>query len=380
VSLPLGSAPPTTTRGGGVRVLVAPDGFGGVLSAAEVAEAVGDGWRRARPGDEVRLLPLSDGGEGLLDVVAAEGDRLVDAEVAGPHGHPVRAPLLLRRDGTAIVESARACGLALVPPERRSPMPATTYGVGQLIDRARELDARRVVVGLGGSASVDGGTGALNGLGFRLRVEDGSGLKVGGADLHRVRRVEPTWVGDFSGVRVVLLADVDATLSEAAPMFGPQKGATPEQVAGLDQALSVWADVAERDLAGGRRLRDEPGSGAAGGLGFGLAAGLGATLVDGAAGAGELVGLEDALGEADLVVTGEGRLDLTSLRGKVVGHLLRRAGELAIPLHAVVGVADPAVGHVLTGIEEASPEGPGPDPAGDVVEAAHRLAHAVSSP
>jgi glycerate 2-kinase len=361
-----------------VRVVIAPDGFGGVLPASEVAEAIAEGWHRARPADQLDLLPLSDGGEGLLDVLAREGDTMLEVEVAGPHGHPLHAPVLLREDGTAVIESALACGLALVPQERRTPMPATTYGVGQLIEAARGAGAQRILVGLGGSASVDGGTGALNGLGFRLRVEDGSGLKIGGADLHRVRRVEPTWVADLAGIDVELLADVDVVLADAAPLFGPQKGATPEQVEQLAQALETWADVAERDLdAAG--VRSRPGAGAAGGLGFGLAAGLAAPLRDGAARVAELVGLGQALADADLVVTGEGRLDATSLRGKVIGHLLRRAEARSLPVLAVVGAADRDAADALTDVAEASPDGPGQDPYGDAVGAAVSLAERAAA-
>lgn len=365
-----------------MRVVVAPDGFGGVLTAREAAEAIAAGWRHARPGDELTLRPLADGGEGLLDVVARPQDTWLDVEVAGPHGHPVTTQLLLRDDGTAVVESARACGLDLVPTSHRNPMPATTYGVGQLVAHACQAGASRVVVGLGGSATVDGGTGALNGLGFRLRVADGSGLKVGAADLHRVRRVESTWVANLRGVAVELLADVDVSLAEAARLFGPQKGASPEQVDQLDEALGIWADVAERDLADGRRLREEPGAGAAGGLGFGLAAGLSAPLVPGAAAVAELVGLPDALRRADVVVTGEGRLDRTSSRGKVVGHLLRRTSELGVPLYGVVGVAEPGAETGLAGLEAASPgdRGPGDDPAADVAAAAARVAADLGAP
>lgn len=366
-------------KGAAVRVVIAPDGFGGVLPASQVAAAIAEGWRRVRPGDELDLRPLSDGGEGLLDVLGGDPPTTLEVEVAGPHGHPLTAPVLLTAEDTAVVESALACGLALVPPERRSPMPATSYGVGQLIDAARGAGARRILVGLGGSASVDGGTGALNGLGFRLRVEDGSGLKVGGADLHRVRRVEPTWVADFRGVEVELLADVDVALAEAATLFGPQKGASAQQVAQLDEALRVWADVAERDLGapGARRL---PGAGAAGGLGLGLAVGLDAPLSDGAARVAELVGLPEAIADADLVVTGEGRLDATSLRGKVVGHLRGLAARHGVGLRAVVGVATAPAADALDDVEAASFDGPGGDPRADAVAAAARLAERVGGP
>jgi glycerate 2-kinase len=363
-----------------VRVLIAPDDFKGTLSAERAAGAIAAGWRRRRPDDELVVLPLSDGGDGLLEVVRREGDRIVEVEVAGPHSHPRWARLLLGSDGTAVVESALACGLRLVPGDRRNPMPATTWGVGQLIDAAREAGARRVLVGLGGSASIDGGTGALSGLGFRLRIEDGSGLKVGAHDLGRVRDAGRDWVADFAGVEVVLLADTDARLDEAAGLYGPQKGATPEQVDALGQALRTWADVAERDLAAGRRVREQAGSGAAGGLGFGLAAGLGARLESGAAAVGRRVGLEDEVVAADLVVTGEGRLDATSSRGKVIGHLTALAAAHGRPLAAVVGAAEAAAAGDLAAVVEASPTGSGPDPEGEVVEAATRLAEAPPSP
>lgn len=358
-----------------VKVVVAPDGFGGTLSARAAAEAIAEGWSAARPGDELRVVPLSDGGEGLLDAIATADDTWVTTEVVGPHGHPVQAALLLRADGTAVVESARACGLSLLPPERRSPMPATTYGVGELLDAAREAGARRILVGLGGSATVDGGAGALTGLGYRLRVEDGSGLKVGGEELHRIRRVERGWAADWRGTEVVLLADVTTTLLDAARVFGPQKGADAAEVAALTHALGIWADVAERDLTAGQRYRDLAGSGAAGGLGFGLACALGARFVPGAATVADLQGLSAALAAADLVVTGEGRLDATSASGKVVGHVAELARETDVRSAGIVGSID-TTGRLprLDQLEAAAQDGPGPDPAGEVAEAARRLA------
>jgi glycerate 2-kinase len=364
-----------------VRIIVAPDGFGGTLSAREAAEAIAEGWRRARPDDELVRIPLSDGGEGLLDAIASTSDTWLTTEVAGPQGHPVDAALLLREDGSAVIESAQACGLALVPHERRTPLVATTYGVGQLLDAAREAGARRIVVGLGGSATVDGGTGALTGLGFRLRVGDGSGLKIGGAELHRVRRVEHGWSGDWSGIEVVLLADVTTRLLDAARVFGPQKGASRDDVEQLTEALGIWADVAERDLAGPGRYREVPGSGAAGGLGFGLACALGARFAPGAATVAELQGLPAALQGADLLVSGEGRLDATSGQGKVVGHVADLARAAGVRATAVVGSVDRTTAGAadaelpdLELIEEAAPAGPGEDPAAEVAEAARRLA------
>lgn len=358
-----------------VKVVVAPDGFGGTLTAREVAAAIVEGWRRVRPGDDLVCVPMSDGGEGLVDVVATADDTWVTTEVAGPHGHPVDAAFLLRPDGNAVIETAQACGLHLVPADRRTPRLATTYGVGQMLDAARDVGATRLLVGLGGSASVDGGTGALNGLGLRLTVADGSGLKIGAEDLHRVHAVTWGWAGDWDGIEVVLLADVEARLDDAAPVFGPQKGASPEEITGLTEALRTWADVAERELPGGVR-RDDPGTGAAGGLGFGLGRALtGARFERGVDVVADLVGLDDALADADLVVTGEGRLDATSFGTKVVGAVRERALAIEVPVAAVVGAVADGAGTGGIDVEQASPEGPGIEPAADVVAAAERLAH-----
>lgn len=310
-----------------MHVLVAPDSMGGRLSAPEVAAAIVAGWRRVRPDDDITTSPMSDGGEGLLEVLHGPDDRAVAVEVAGPLGRPSQAWFGLAPDGTAVVESAMACGLHLVEPDTRDPLRATTFGVGQLLDAAREAGARRVLVGLGGSATVDGGAGALAGLGFRLRVADGSGLKVGAADLGMVAGIERGWCDDgWDDVEVVLLADVRTRLAGAARAFGPQKGATPDVVDQLEEALQRWATVVARDLQA-PGLAAEPGSGAAGGLGFGLAAGLGATLRAGAAEVADAVGLDAQLAAADLVITGEGRLDASSFDGKVVGEVLARASD-----------------------------------------------------
>jgi glycerate 2-kinase len=359
-----------------VRVVIAPDGFGGSLTASEAADAIATGWRRHRPDDELVTVPLSDGGEGLLDVVAGPRDTWVTVEVAGPQGHPVDAAFLLREDGSAIVESARACGLHLVPEDRRTPRLATTYGVGQLLDAAREHGARRILLGLGGSATVDGGAGALTGLGFRLTVADGSGLKIGAEDLGRVAGAAPGWAADWSGTEVVLLADVRTRLLDAGRLFGPQKGATEEELPMLTAALGAWAEVAERDLAGVTH-RDEDGTGAAGGLGFGLRCALPRTsLAVGVDVVAELVGLDEQLRGADLVVTGEGRLDATSTGTKVVPAVVTRARAAGVDIAAVVGAVRAPTPAELVDLEvvAASPDGPGPDPGAQVADAAARLA------
>lgn len=337
-----------------MQVVIAPDGMGGRLPASEVAAALARGWQRERPDDRVVQVPMSDGGEGLLEVLGGADDRVETVEVAGPRGHPVDAPVLLRPDGTAVVESARACGLALLAPEWRDPLHTTTYGVGELLDAARVLGARRVLVGLGGSATVDGGAGALTGLGFRLRVADGSGLKVGGGELHRIDRIERTWVDpDWPDVDVELLADVRTPLSEAARTFGPQKGASPEGVEQLEASLRAWARVAGRDL-GVPDLPAQAGTGAAGGLAFGLSAGLGAQIVPGAPRVADQLGLHTTVRDADLVVTGEGRVDATSWQGKVVGEVHQRARASQVPVALAAGIADDAtIPRDVVGVERA---------------------------
>lgn len=320
-----------------MQVLVAPDSMGGRQAARDVATAIAEGWRGVRPGDDVTILPLSDGGEGLLDVLHGPEHEVVRVEVAGPLGRPQDAWISLRDDGTAVVESAMACGQHLVADDARDPLRATTFGVGELLDAARVAGARRVLVGLGGSATVDGGAGALSGLGFRLRVADGSGLKVGAADLGRIHSIDRGWCDPaWDDVDVVLLADVRTPLTGAASVFGPQKGATPDAVARLEEALARWSEVVARDLQA-TGLAARPGAGAAGGLGFGLAAGLAGTITSGVTAVADMVDLDGPLAAADLVVTGEGRLDATSFDGKVVGEVLERATAAGRDVAVVAG-------------------------------------------
>lgn len=354
-----------------MKVVIAPDSFGGTLSAPDAARAIAAGWARERPEDELVHVPMSDGGEGLLDVLGAvQGGQRQSVEVAGPLGHPRDAAWLLLEDGTAVIASEEACGLRHVPPERRTPLRTTTWGVGQLLDAARGAGASRILLGLGGSATVDGGAGAVTALGWRVTVADGSGLKVGGADLHRVAAIADGWQADWSGVAIELLADVRTVLLDAPARFGPQKGAGAEEVPRLEAALRRWAEVVERDLDR-PGLRGVAGTGAAGGLGFGLAAALDARFVSGVDRVADLAGLATALHGADLVVTGEGRLDATSAEGKVVGSLLDRAGRT--PVMAVVGGVTERPGG-LTDVEASAPDGPGPDPTAEVAAAAARLA------
>lgn len=321
-----------------MRVVLAPDSFSGTLSAIAAATAMAEGWQSARPGDDVRVVPMSDGGEGLLAVVehALPDAQRQPAEVADARGYAIDAEWLLLSDGTALVESAQACGLTQLAPDRRDPRLATTYGVGQLIAAALNAGVRRVIVGLGGSATVDGGAGAATALGHRLLRGDGNGVKVGGEYLTDLDRIV---AGPVPEVPVIAAADVDAPLlgpDGAVAGFAAQKGAGANDAEVLEQALTTLADVAERDLNGGP-WRDAPGAGAAGGLGFGLMAFLGAHLRSGADYVTGLVALDVAISTADLVVTGEGALDAWSLRGKVPGAVADLAEKLGCPVYAVVG-------------------------------------------
>jgi glycerate kinase len=321
-----------------VRVVIAPDSFGGTLGATAAAEAIAAGWRRAAPHDDLALLPVADGGTGFVDVLhTALGGTLHEEPVTGPFGDPVPAAWL-RVGDTAYVESAAACGLHLVPTEQRTPDTAgrvTTRGVGELVAAARDDGVAEVVVGLGGSATTDGGSGLLAALGVVAVDAAGVPLPPGGAALARCARLDGT--PDLRGVSLVAAADVDNPLLGtygAAAVFGPQKGADGAVVAALDAALATFADV----LAAAFRadVRDEPGAGAAGGLGGALLA-LGARRVSGADLVRELTGLDAALEGAGLAVSGEGSFDWQSLRGKLVTAVARSAAARGVPCVVLAG-------------------------------------------
>ena len=317
-----------------MRVVVAPDSFKGTLGAAAAAEALAAGWRAERPDDEVLTLPLADGGEGTLEALGHDvpDDCWRSAEVSGPDGRPVQAAWLLLPDGTAVVEMARAAGLPLL--ERPDPLGATTRGLGELLAAVvADPGVHRVLLTLGGSATTDGGTGALSALGARFLDADGAELPPGGGALARLDRVDLTALTPPTVGGVQCLVDVTAPLLGplgAAGQFGPQKGAAPDQVAALDAALARLADLLGGD-------REAPGAGAAGGTAYGFAACWGAQFVSGAQAVAAAAGLDEALAGAALVVTGEGQFDAQSLRGKVVGDLVDRAGRAGVPVAVVAG-------------------------------------------
>ena len=314
-----------------VRVLVAPDKFKGTLTAAEAVAAIATGWCRARPTDEVDGLPMADGGEGTLDALTAalDGERLM-ATVTGPRGHPVAASFGVADAGPdrlGIVEMAQASGLQLLAPERRSPMVATTFGTGELIAAVCGARVDEVVVAVGGSATNDGGAGMAQALGVRLLDERGEPIRRGAAGLLDLVRIDVSTLDRVvAETRVLVAADVDNPLTGpagASAVFGPQKGASAGEIAVLDRALAHLAAVIERDLA--IDVRALPGAGAAGGLAAGLVAFLGARVRRGAEVVMDVVGFERRLAAADVVVTGEGRLDRSSLGGKVPHAVIERA-------------------------------------------------------
>jgi glycerate kinase len=326
-----------------VRVLVAPDKFKGTLTAEEAADAIARGWRRADPGAEVETVPMADGGEGTLDaLVAALGGRRHRVTVSGPLGDPVEAEFAVAaapEGRLGIVEMARASGLALVAPGRRAPKRATSQGTGELILSACRMGVGHVLVCIGGSATNDAGAGMAQALGVRLLDAAGRDLRPGGAALLELHRIDAT--GMDPAVRradFVVATDVDNPLvgpRGASAVYGPQKGASEEDVAVLDKALGHFAAVVHRDL--GIDVRHIPGAGAAGGLGAGLVAFVGARLRPGVQVVMEAVGLEQRMARADLVVTGEGKFDRQSLHGKAPAGVLRLAAELGVPAIVLCG-------------------------------------------
>lgn len=332
-----------------MRVLMAPDKFKGTLTAPAVAAALGTGWRRARPQDEIEELPVADGGDGTLaTLVAALGGEVRTAKVTGPLGDPVEAEFGLVRtsDGIeGIVEMARASGLDLVAQSRRDPLRATTRGTGELIREAVEAGATKVLVCIGGSATNDAGAGMAQALGVRLLDASGADLPPGAAALHRLGRIDLTGLDARVAKASVLVAcDVDNPLTGprgASAVFGPQKGASPQDVAFLDRCLGRFSTVAGRDL--GLDLRGVEGAGAAGGMGAGLIAFLGARLRPGFDLVADALDLRSRLDEADLAVTGEGRFDVQSLYGKAPAGVLRLALETGTRAIVVAGQVEEGV-------------------------------------
>ena len=328
-----------------MRVVVAPDSFGGALDSVGVAAAIATGWLKARPNDEVLRRPMADGGEGTLAAVAdalGDGAERRTIETTDPLGRPISADWLLLGDGhDAFIEMAAASGLARLSADERTPQnagAASTRGTGELIRAALDAGVERITIGLGGSATTDGGSGLLRALGGRF-IGDGGDLPEGGAALARLERIDTSALDPRLGeVKIVIASDVTNPLCGprgAAATYGPQKGADETTVAALDAALATYGRAIEQ--ATGRLVADLPGAGAAGGTTAGLIGLARATVRPGVEVVAELVGLAEALETADLVITGEGRADEQTLQGKTAMGVATLARPRATPVALLCG-------------------------------------------
>jgi glycerate kinase len=328
-----------------MQILIAPDSFKESLSALAVAQAIEAGWREIFPEARYRLLPMADGGEGTVQaLVDATGGRLREAMVTGATGRRIAAGYgLAADDSLAVIEMAAASGLEAVPPAERDPRGATSYGTGELIADALDAGARRFVIGLGGSATNDGGAGMLQALGVRLVDADGRDLPRGGAALARLHRIDASGLdARIAQCRIDVACDVTNPLlgpRGASAVFGPQKGATSGMVAELDGCLRRLAEALRRDL--GQDVAEVPGTGAAGGMGAALLAVLGAKLRPGSEVVAEALGLDAAVREADLVITGEGRTDGQTIHGKAPIGVARVAARHGVPVIGLSGALTP---------------------------------------
>lgn len=363
-----------------IRIVIAPQEFKGTLTAEEAAQAMAEGVRRAAPDAAIEEIPLADGGPGTVRaILTASGGERRTARVQGPMDEPVEAAWGLLANGTAVIEMAAAAGLVMVPPDRRDPRRATTFGVGELILAALDAGCARIIIGMGGSATNDGGAGMAQALGVRLLDAGGSELGRGGAALAGLARIDTSGIDRrLRGVAVVAATDVQNPLcgpTGASAVYGPQKGAEPQAVDELDRALRNYAAVIRRDV--GVDVESLPGAGAAGGLGAGLAAFLGAEIRSGIEIIADVVRLRERLAGADAMLTGEGRLDGQTGFGKTVAGALATADEAGVPVIVVPGSLGPgweAVASRAAAVEPVSAGGTviAGDPAEGLTEATDR--------
>ncbi|HEV8228853.1 MAG TPA: glycerate kinase [Candidatus Limnocylindria bacterium] len=374
------------------RVLIAPQSFKGSADAVAVASAIARGLRRVWPRAECVELPLADGGEGTVRaLVRATGGETRHARARDPLGREIDAEWGVLGDRTtAVVEMAAASGLPLLRQDERDPRVTSTHGTGDLILAAAASGAQRVVIGIGGSATNDGGSGMARAFGYRFLDAHGADLPEGGAALARLARIEGQTDPRLIRPAIDVACDVRNPLlgpEGATAVYGPQKGATPEMIRALEAALTRYADVVERFV--GRNVRDVPGAGAAGGLGAGLIAFVDARLVSGALLVLDAVGFDRRLVGADLVVTGEGRIDGQSVYGKLTHAVTQAAKRRGVPVVAVAGII--GAGHEAmrdAGIERIETLANGADdrdaamrdPLPRIEAAAERLARARAAP
>ncbi|WP_109077859.1 glycerate kinase [Aggregatibacter kilianii] len=324
-----------------MKIVIAPDSFKESLTALEVASAIETGFKRVFPDAEYVKLPMADGGEGTVQsLVDATGGKLVEYDVVAPLGNAVQSFFGLSGDGkTAIIEMAAASGLHLVDPEQRNPLNTTSYGTGELIKHALDLGVQHIILGIGGSATNDGGVGMLQALGIRFLDAQQQEIGYGGAQLANIAQIEMTNLDPrLAQVHIEVACDVNNPLCGergASAIFGPQKGATPDMVAQLDAALAHFAEIAQRDC--GKNIKDQAGAGAAGGMGGGLLLLPKVELKAGVQIVLDNLQLADKVQDADLVITGEGRMDAQSILGKTPIGVARTAKQFNKPVIAIVG-------------------------------------------
>ncbi len=334
-----------------MKIVIAPDSFKGSLPATRVARHIACGVRRVLAGVETVEVPLADGGEGTVEaLVAATGGHFAKAKVQDPLGRIIRARYgFLGNADTAVIEMAAASGLPLLSDSERDPLKTSTYGTGQLILDAAQNGARKIIIGIGGSATVDGGTGMARGLGVRFLDSSGNELEDGGGILGRIARIDVSGLNAaVRGITFTVACDVTNPLTGpegAAAVYGPQKGAGPDKVALLDKGLANLAACIRRDT--GRDVEHIPGAGAAGGLGAGLVAFLGGELRCGIDIVLEAVGLAEHLDGADLVFTGEGSVDAQSSFGKATAGVAEAAKEKNVPVILLAGSLGEGAGKML---------------------------------
>ncbi|MCE5323810.1 glycerate kinase [bacterium] len=324
-----------------MKVVICPDSFKGSLSSIEAAKAIARGIELGAPGTQTVCIPIADGGEGTVDaLVSATGGEICHVRVHGPLMREIDSFYGIMGGGkTAAIEMAAASGLVLLADDERNPLITSTYGTGELISAALNAGVEKIVIGIGGSATNDGGTGAMRALGAKFLDKDGNELPHGGAALVNLAHIDLTGFKFPTGsVKVEVACDVTNPLcgpTGASAVYGPQKGATPEMVAQLDDALCNYAQVLCKDL--NKDVAQMPGAGAAGGMGAGLAAFLDAELRSGIDMVLDAAGFDEALDGADLVITGEGRLDEQTAYGKTIGGVLKRASAKSVPVVAIAG-------------------------------------------
>ena len=324
-----------------MKIVIAPDSFKGNLSALEVANLIEKGIRRVYSKAEIVKVPMADGGEGTVrSLVDATKGRIIKREVTGPLGKRVKASYgILGDKKTAIIEMASASGLPLVPKSKRNPLLTTTYGTGELIKAALDRGCGKIIVGIGGSATVDGGAGMAQALGVRLLGKKGREIGFGGGALGNLERIDISKMDErIKKTEVLVASDVDNPLTGpkgAARVYAPQKGATPSMVKRLEKNLKRYALIIKRDLK--KDIKDIPGTGAAGGLGAGLIAFLNAKIRLGVDIVIETIGLEKNLKDTDLVITGEGKMDSQTIYGKTPIGVAKIAKRYNIPVIAIVG-------------------------------------------